>query len=65
MASQRHIGIVTTSAGAGAALATLVVWILSMFGVDVPGEVQGAITTIVVLVAGYLVPAEATGEHRA
>lgn len=37
-----------------AALVTILVWAASAAGVDVPTEVQGAITTILVFVAGYL-----------
>lgn len=37
-----------------AAIVTIIVWIASAAGVDVPVEVQGAITTILVFVAGYL-----------
>lgn len=37
-----------------AAIVTIIVWIAAAAGVDVPVEVQGAITTILVFVAGYL-----------
>ena len=37
-----------------AAIVTIIVWAASAAGVNVPVEVQGAITTILVFVAGYL-----------
>ena len=36
-----------------AALVTLIVWIASMLGVTIPTEAQGAITIILVALAGY------------
>jgi hypothetical protein len=36
-----------------AALVTLIVWITSMLGVSIPSEAQGAITIILVALAGY------------
>lgn len=65
MATRRHIGVVTSAAGAASALTTLVVWIFVSNGVEVPLEVQGAITTLVVVLAGYLVPADRDGRHEA
>lgn len=54
---------VAASTGA-AAVTTVFVWGLSLLGVAVPGEVQGAFTVLVVLAAGYLVPERATkGDH--
>jgi hypothetical protein len=55
---------VTAAAGA-AAVTTLTVWGLTMAGVSVPGEVQGAITTLLVLAAGYFVPDGSKGDHAA
>ena len=37
-----------------AALVTIIVWIAAAAGVELPVEVQGAITTILVFVAGYV-----------
>lgn len=37
-----------------AAIVTIIVWIAAAAGINVPVEVQGAITTILVFVAGYL-----------
>ena len=44
-----------TAATIAAALVTIIVWVASAAGVDVPLEVQGAVTTILVAIAGYLV----------
>ena len=44
-----------TAATIAAALVTIIVWVASAAGVDVPLEVQGAVTTIIVAIAGYLV----------
>ena len=44
-----------TAATIAAALVTIIVWIASAAGVTVPLEVQGAVTTILVAIAGYLV----------
>lgn len=54
-----------TAATGAAAVTTLTVWGLSMAGVAVPGEVQGAITTLLVLAAGWLVPDDGGGDHVA
>lgn len=54
-----------TAATGAAAVTTLAVWLLSMAGVAVPGEVQGAITTLLVLAAGYMVPDGHKGDHAA
>lgn len=37
-----------------AAIVTILVWIATAAGVEVPTEVQGAIITILVFLAGYL-----------
>jgi len=44
-----------TAATIAAALVTIIVWVASAAGVNVPLEVQGAVTTILVAIAGYLV----------
>jgi len=44
-----------TAATLAAALVTIIVWVASAAGVNVPLEVQGAIVTILVAIAGYLV----------
>lgn len=45
-----------TAATIAAALVTILVWVASLAGVDVPAEAQGAITVLLVAVIGYLVP---------
>lgn len=45
-----------TAATIAAAVVTLIVWGASAAGVTVPVEAQGALTTLLVFVAGYLVP---------
>lgn len=37
-----------------AAVATILVYVLGVFGVDVPAPVEAAIVTVLVFVAGYL-----------
>lgn len=55
-----------TAATGAAAVTSIVVWLLTLAGAEVPTEVQGAITTLLVLSAGYLVPdKKAEGKHAA
>ena len=44
-----------TAATLAAAIVTLVVWLAGLAGVDIPEVAQGAIITIIVALAGYLV----------
>ena len=44
-----------TAATAAAALVTILVWVASLAGIDVPTEVAGAVTTILVAIAGYMI----------
>jgi uncharacterized membrane protein len=44
-----------TAATLASAIVAILVWIASAAGVDVPLEVQGAVTTILVFIAGYVV----------
>ena len=46
---------VTTGTAAGAA-AVVIVWVLGMFAVDVPGEVQAAFAVIVTVLAAWVQP---------
>jgi hypothetical protein len=50
-----HISPKVTAATLAAAIVTLVVWIASLAGVEIPEVAQGAIITIIVALAGYLV----------
>ena len=55
-----------TAAVLAAAVTTLIAWLLTLAGINLPNEVQGAITTILVFVSGYLTPANNTpGAHEA
>lgn len=42
--------------GLAGALATVVVWVIGLFGVDVPGDVGAAIATILMFAVAYIVP---------
>ncbi len=44
-----------TAAALAAALVTIIVWGASLAGVEIPTVVQGAIITILVAAAGYVV----------
>lgn len=51
----RSVSPKVTAAAVASAIVTCLVWVASAAGIDVPLEVQGAVTTILVFVAGYLV----------
>ena len=44
------------AAGIGGAVATLIVYLASVAGVEIPGDVGAAIATVVAFAAGYLKP---------
>jgi hypothetical protein len=44
-----------TAAALAAAIVTIIVWGASLAGVEIPTVVQGAIITIIVAAAGYVV----------
>jgi hypothetical protein len=44
-----------TAATLAAAIVTLVVWLASLAGITIPEVAQGAIVTILVAIAGYVV----------
>lgn len=55
-----------TAAVLAAAVTTLIAYLLTLAGIQLPNEVQGAITTILVFTAGYLTSADTTpGDHAA
>jgi len=55
-----------TAAVLAAAVTTVIAWLLTLAGIQLPNEVQGAITSILVFTAGYLTPASNTpGDHAA
>jgi hypothetical protein len=55
-----------TAAVLAAAVTTVIAWLVTFAGIELPNEVQGAITSILVFVAGYMTPASNTpGDHEA
>lgn len=55
-----------TAAVLAAAVTTLIAWLLTLAGIELPNQVQGAITTILVFTAGYLTSADGgKGDHEA
>lgn len=52
------------AAAAAAAVTTLVAWLLQLAGVPVPAEVQGALTTALVFLAGYFVSDKPPGRYQ-
>jgi hypothetical protein len=55
-----------TAAVLAAAVTTITAWLLTLAGIQLPNEVQGAITSVLVFTAGYLTPATNTpGAHEA
>ena len=55
-----------TAAVLAAAVTTIIAWLLKTAGIELPNEVQGAITTLLVFVAGYLTSADASkGKYEA
>lgn len=56
--TKRTVGPVTMSTTAAAAITTTACWILSLYGINPPLEVQGAFTTIIVFFAGFIVPSK-------
>ena len=63
--AQKTVGAVTGATAGAAALTTIIFWLLTLLGVEAPNEVQGAVTTLIVVVAGWLVPPKHTGDHVA
>lgn len=65
MATKREVGTVTTATSAAAAAVMVLCWVLKVAaGVDVPTEVQGAATVVLVAAAGWLVK-PGSGDRRA
>lgn len=63
-ASKRTFAVTSTYTTTAAAVTTLVFWLLhELFGVDAPELVQGAATTIMVAVFGYLAPPRKLGKR--
>lgn len=50
---------ISSKVGIGAAagaLTSVLVWIVSLLGLDIPGETAAAITVLITAIVGYLVP---------
>lgn len=61
-----HVNPKVTAAVLAAAVTTLIAWLLTLANITLPNEVQGAITTILVFVAGYLTSSDGVkGDHEA
>lgn len=58
MSEPRSIGPVTGATASAAAVTTILFWVLSTLGIEAPNEVQGAVTVLIVVIAGWLVPAK-------
>lgn len=49
-----------SSGALGGAVATVILWAISLTGIDVPAAVAAAIATVVVTAVAYLVPGQAS-----
>ncbi|XBH21623.1 hypothetical protein V5R04_15665 [Jonesiaceae bacterium BS-20] len=62
---KRTVGPVTAASAGATAVSTVLFWCIRHFtGVDVPYEVQGAVTILFALAGGYLVK-PGTGKRKA
>ena len=57
MVDPKPSGKTALTTGAGA-LGIIAVWVITMFGADVPPEVAAAISTLLAALVAYLVPAK-------
>lgn len=64
MSSAAPVRKVAVGAAAGA-LTTVLVWVVSLTGLEVPDVVAAAVTTLVIFAASYLTPAASSGDHAA
>lgn len=62
--SPRVSGKTATTGAAGAAVIVLV-WVLSLAGIDMPGEVASALVLLVTTVLQYALPVRAKGKYEA
>lgn len=58
----RTVGPVTAASAGGTALSVVLVYVASLFGLDVPALVAGALALLLTIAGGYLVPAR--GRHE-
>lgn len=49
--------------GVAGAIVTILVWIVSLFGLTVPAEVAGAAVVIISFAAAYITPGASNGRH--
>lgn len=52
----RAVSPKVTAAAAAGAIVTLAVWVAGLLGVEIPAEAQGALTTLIMVGAAYLIP---------
>lgn len=62
--SPRVSGKTATTGAAGAAVIVLV-WVLSLAGIDMPGEVASALVLLVTTALQYALPVRAKGKYEA
>lgn len=62
MSEPRAVGPVTAASGAGTALSVVLVYIASLFGLEVPALVAGALALLLTIAGGLLVPSR--GRHE-
>ena len=63
MSEPRAVGPVTTASAAGTALSVVLVWVASLFGLEVPPLVAGAFALLLTIAGGLLVPSKG-GRHE-
>lgn len=56
--SSRTVGPVTVTTTTAVAVTTIGMWILSLYDINPPIEVQGAITAVIVFISGWIVPSK-------
>lgn len=61
---RQRVGPVTLSSALGAAVASIVVWVITLTtGVEVDPEIQGAFTVILTIIGGWVIPSNTTKNH--
>ena len=64
--TERQVGPVTSAITGSLAVAMILAWVLRQFGVELPADIQAAISVLISLIAGYAVrPTSGGGDHRA
>jgi len=62
VSAPRAVGPVTTASAGGGALAVVLVYIASLFGLEVPPLVAGALGLLLTIAGGLMVPSR--GRHE-